>query len=280
MTDTHPMNLLPGQSMMEEADHQPMERRLRAGERYRALRLPARAWIVIRLDGRGFSRLTAGRFHKPFDDDFRDLMVSAARAVFDDFRGLYACTHSDEISLAFDPHWNLFGRRLEKLVSVSAGLASAAFTQASGRPAHFDSRVWLSEDRRQVIDYFKWRQLDAYRCALHGWNYWTLRQRGLGAQEAARRLHGQGGRALWRRLREAGIDFGRLPAWQRRGVGLYRERYAKTGYDPRKQDMVSAERRRLRIDHELPAGRAYAEFLRKRLLACPEDEGRDCHAAG
>jgi hypothetical protein len=35
------------------------------------------------------------------------------------------------------------GRELEKLVSVSAGVASATFTKESGRSAHFDSRLWL-----------------------------------------------------------------------------------------------------------------------------------------
>src|SRR5207249_1656476 len=67
-----------------------------------------------------------------------------------------------------------FDRKLEKVVSLSAGIASAAFTQACGVPVHFDSRVWLGADAALVVDYFRWRQADAARCALHGWCYWTL----------------------------------------------------------------------------------------------------------
>ena len=101
------------------------------------------AWTVIRVDGRGFSRFTEQRFDKPFDARFSELMVDTAQALLTEFGGRYAYTESDEISLLLDPAWELFGREVEKLVSLSAGIASAAFTHGGGEPAHFDSRAWL-----------------------------------------------------------------------------------------------------------------------------------------
>jgi tRNA(His) 5'-end guanylyltransferase len=53
------------------------------------------------------------------------------------------------------------GRELEKLVSISAGVASATFIRESGRSAHFDSRLWLGISQQSVLDYFRWRQADA-----------------------------------------------------------------------------------------------------------------------
>ncbi len=58
-----------------------------------------------------------------------------------------------------------------------------------------------------------------------------------------------------------GIDFDALPLWQRRGVGLYWERYEKPGFDPLRQVPVTAVRRRVRVDLELPAEEDYARFL-------------------
>ena len=57
------------------------ESRMRALEYYHSLRLVPGAWTVIRVDGRGFTRLTGSRFEKPFDPRFRDLMADAAEAL-------------------------------------------------------------------------------------------------------------------------------------------------------------------------------------------------------
>ena len=146
---------------------------------------------ILRLDGRGFSRFTETRFEKPFDARFHDGMVQTAQAVLEDLQGLYAYTESDEISVLFPRDWDLFDRELEKAVSLSAGLASAAFSLACGTRVHFDSRAVLAAEDEQVVDYFRWRQADAARCALNGWTYWTLRKAGQGVAEATAALEGK-----------------------------------------------------------------------------------------
>lgn len=154
------------------------EKRMRALEHFHSLRLPPEAWTVLRVDGRSFTRFTETGFEKPIDTRFQQMMRQTAQALLEELHGIYAYTESDEISVLFNPGWDLFDRELEKLVSISAAIASATFTHASQRIVHFDSRVWLGSDTSQVVDYFRWRQTDAERCALNGWCYWTLRQAG------------------------------------------------------------------------------------------------------
>ncbi len=256
---------------MEASD---IDTRMRALERYRGLRIEPDAWTVLRLDGRAFTHFTAGRFAKPFDARLRDLMVAAARSLMEDFHGLYACTHSDEISVLFPPGWRLFDGRVEKLVSVSAGLASAAFTRACGSAACFDSRIWQGESEADALAYFRWRQQDAARCALHAWCYWRLREQGLSVEAAVGELAGLDSDGQRRLLAEMGTDPERLPLWQRRGVGLCWETVEKPGYDPLRAIEVTARRRRIRLEMELPAGEAYVQWLGG-YLAASKGQGDD-----
>jgi tRNA(His) 5'-end guanylyltransferase len=247
--------------------HRDFEARMRALEYFHGLRLLPGAWAVLRLDGRGFSGFTAPRFEKPFDARFSDLMVGTAQAVLEQFQGVYAYTESDEISVLFAPEWDLFDRELEKLVSLSAALASATFTLACGEVVQFDSRVWLGARAGLVVDYFRWRQTDAARCALNGWCYWTLRKAGQGVGPATAALKGKGMAAKNELLFQQGINFNEVPAWQRRGIGLYWEEYDKEGFNPRTGEKVVARRKRVKIDRELPMKEEYAALLRRIMQA-------------
>jgi tRNA(His) 5'-end guanylyltransferase len=244
---------------------------MRALEYFHGVRLLPGAWVVLRLDGRGFSRFTAG-FQKPFDPRFHELMVRTAQSLLEQLQGLYAYTESDEISVLFRPDWELFDRELEKLVSLSAGLASATFTHACGQVAHFDSRVWLGARRSLVVDYFRWRQADATRCALNGWCYWSLRQQGRSSAEATAALKGQGLAGKNELLFRHGVNFNEVPAWQRRGTGLYWEECVKEGFDPRQQQPVRVARRRVKVDEELPVKEECGVLLRRLMQANPAAE--------
>lgn len=146
---------------------------MRRGEWFHSLTAPSGMWTVVRVDGRGFTRFTeAMRYEKPFDARFRDLMEACASAVLQDMGGIYAFTESDEISVLFRPEWDFFSREVEKIISISAGIASATINRHLPGPMpaapHFDSRIWIGAGERAVIDYFRWRQNDAARCALNG----------------------------------------------------------------------------------------------------------------
>jgi tRNA(His) 5'-end guanylyltransferase len=243
------------------------ESRMRALEVFHALRLPPGAWIILRLDGRGFSGFTETRFEKPFDARFHDGMVQAAQAVLEDLQGLCAYTESDEISVLLPRSWNLFDRELEKAISLSAASASAALTLTFGTRVQFDSRAIVAAEDEQVMDYFRWRQADAARCALNGWCYWTLRKAGRSVADATAALHGQSVAEKNELLFQAGINFNDVPWWQRRGTGLYWETYEREGYNPKLAQEVVTTRRRIKVDRELPIGEEYANFVGRRMRA-------------
>lgn len=244
-------------------DTDEFEQKMRDLEYFHTLRCLPGAWIVLRLDGRGFTKFTERYgFEKPFDFKFQDVMRQTAQALLEELHGIYAYTESDEISVLFRQNWDLFDREVEKLISISAAEASATFTLACQQVVHFDSRIWLGVDHSQVIDYFRWRQEDAARCALNGWCYWTLRKEGKSPAEAMSVLRGTSVSFKNELLFQRGINFNSLPLWQRRGTGLYWERYEKVGYDPLRKMETVALRRRVKIDEELPMKDDYATFIR------------------
>jgi tRNA(His) 5'-end guanylyltransferase len=238
------------------------EAKMRSLEYFHSLRLLPGTWVVIRVDGRSFSRFTETSFEKPFDPRFHEYMTATAGALLDELQAIYAYTESDEISLLFRPEWVFFDRELEKAVSVSAGIASSTFTKTSGECVHFDSRVWLGAKKSLVVDYFRWRQTDATRCALNGWCYWTLRKDGKSVAEATALLEQKSVAFKNELLFQHGINFNDLPAWQRRGAGLYWEQYQKEGYNPKEQRKVTCVRRRIKVDRDLPIKEDYAKLLR------------------
>ena len=222
-------------------------------------------FMVARLDGRSFTRLTKEvcQFESPFDERFRDLMVATAEALMNcGFRVIYAYTESDEISLLFDPDEQLFGRKLRKYNSTLAGEASAQFSIKLGQPATFDCRISQLPNLELVVDYFRWRNEDAARNALNSWCYWTLRKQGQNEQEATKGLLGLSVGQKNELLFQYGINFNDLPNWQKRGVGLYWEEYDKPSLNPITNQEVTARRRRIRTDFNLPMKDEYGEFVR------------------
>jgi tRNA(His) guanylyltransferase len=248
-------------------DPNEFEAQMRALEYFHSLRVLPGAWRMIRVDGRSFSRFTQTGFEKPFDERFHGYMVKTASTLLEALHGFYAYTESDEISFLFPPQWNMFDREVEKLVSISAGVASANFTHHAGVPVTFDSRIWVGVSQELVIDYFRWRQADAARCALNGWVYWTLRNDGKSMSEATAEMHRMTVAQKNEKLFQHGINFNDLPLWQRRGTAAYFEVVERTGYDPHRQVKTTYQRRRLKVDEELPMKEQYASLLQSLLTA-------------
>lgn len=238
-----------------------LETRMRGHEYFHRLRVLPGAWTVIRVDGRSFTTLTRSGFDRPFDTRFHEAMVQSAEALLVELDGVYAYTESDEISLLMSRETALFDREVEKLVSVSAGMASATFSHALGMAAHFDSRLWIAAAWPDVVDYFRWRQADATRCGLNGWCYWTLIKSGETPASAHAMLEGASFADKNELLFQRGINFNEVPLWQRRGTGLLWEQYAKQGLDPRTSTITTTSRRRVRREESLPSGEAYRAFI-------------------
>ncbi len=222
-------------------------------------------YMVARLDGRSFTRLTkeVHEFEAPFDERFRDFMVETTEHVMDcGFRVIYGFTQSDEISLLFHVDEDAFGRKVRKFNSVLAGEASARFSLLLGDAACFDARISQLPSAAHVVDYFSWRSEDAHRNALNAHCYWTLRREGQGAREATQALVGMSvadkNEFLFQR---AGLNFNDVPRWQKRGTGVYWETFEAEGHNPVSGENEPTTRRRLKRDLELPMKEQYREFI-------------------
>ncbi len=237
------------------------EQRMRSLEYFHTLKILPDTWVIIRVDGRKFSRVTAEHFEKPYDPVMHRAMVEAAEVLLRQMQGVYCYTESDEISVAFAPAWTMFDREVEKIVSLTASMASTTFSLATGIAAHFDSRIWVSALREDVVKYFHWRQADAARCALYNWCHWTLLGEGNSAQQATAILHQTDVAFKNELLFTRGINYNEVPAWQRRGTALYWESFEKEGFNPVAKTVQTTQRRRLVHNEELPRKEAYTTLL-------------------
>jgi tRNA(His) 5'-end guanylyltransferase len=164
--------------------------RMKAYEACYDVRVPARTYTIIRLDGKGFSKYTS-MFQKPFDDNLSNVMDAATIELCKMLNPKFAYTQSDEISLVFTDIENIeseliFDGKVQKLCSISASKVTQAFNKkmlqvvAMNTPpqefvnkimsgdmpeidATFDSRVFIIPDFREVSNYFIWRQQDCTR---------------------------------------------------------------------------------------------------------------------
>ena len=226
-------------------------------------------YMVARLDGRNFTRLTKEicKFEAPFDVKFRDLMVHTLKHLMDcGFKIIYGFTESDEISILFSQKEDTFSRKVRKYNSILSAEASAVFSMKLGKIAAFDCRVVPLPTIERVQDYFLWRQEDAHRNSLNSHCYWLLRKEGKNIQEATNALKGKSVSYKNELLYSKGINFDKLPAWQKRGVGVWKEEFEKNGYNPITQKEEKAIRNKIKIEYELPLGRNYAEFIRNLIL--------------
>ena len=245
---------------------------MRSFEWFHAVAVPPEQYIILRLDGRGFTKFTeAAGFEKPFDLGFSGLMRGACDALVTEFDAVYGFTESDEISVLLRREFDLYDREIEKLISISAGFVSSKFASLAVRDfgwkeelpiAAFDCRIWFAGSQERVVDYFRWRAADAARCGLNSWAYWTLRKKdGLSKAQATSALHGKGPAFKSDLLFQRGIKFNTLPAWQKYGVGFRWEEYDKQGINRKTGAQTTAKRRRLITDINLPMNDAYSQYL-------------------
>jgi tRNA(His) 5'-end guanylyltransferase len=243
-----------------------LDRKMRVYETLRDRIVPPEIFIVARIDGRNFSRLTKEvyKFEAPFDTRFRDMMTETVKHLMNcGFNVLYGFTESDEISLLFDRGENAFKRKTRKFNSILAGEASAKFSLLLGNLACFDCRISELPNEGLVIDYFRWRDEDTSRNARNAHCYWLLRRQGKNASEATEFLLKKSVAAKNEFLFQNGINFNDLPNWQKRGVGLYWELFKGKGVNKKTQEETTFTRRRITVDLNLPMKEDYSDFIRR-----------------
>lgn len=130
--------------------------------------------LVVRLDGRGFSKFTKG-MTRPFDVDFREIMEATAEYLSKKTDAIIAYTQSDEITLVYNPNRIFFNGKKQKVVSTLAAMASAFFAVKASQVwpekvekslPTFDCRAYNVESRNEAVNGVLWRVKDCRRNAI------------------------------------------------------------------------------------------------------------------
>lgn len=212
-------------------------------------RLMRRTPIIIRIDGRAFhtftKKLVADKpfighetAHQivdptladgPFSHTLHTVMMDTAAVLHQELQtSVFVYTQSDEISILlkdWDKHetqqW--FGGNLQKIVSLSSSIATAAFNHWFDREtnktpiwfkdlAQFDARAF-NIPVEEVTNYFIWRQQDASRNSVQMYGHFHFSQK---------EMHGKNNNQVQDMLMEQkGVNWNDCETWKKRGSCVY-----------------------------------------------------------
>ena len=128
--------------------------------------MPRRSAVVVIIDGRAFHTFTKG-FARPYDKLFASCMWETARKLCENVEGCrFGYTQSDEITLILADWENLktepwFGNNLQKIVSISASMATIFFHEAMADRIHDICYSWSN------LDWNNKEEMDENRNRLH-----------------------------------------------------------------------------------------------------------------
>jgi tRNA(His) 5'-end guanylyltransferase len=218
-------------------------------------------YIMVRLDGVGFSRLTKELgIEKPFSKFFSDCMVQTVKTLMEEVPEIaYGYTQSDEITLVFQRDTQYFGRRPEKIATVLAGKASSIlrFELEHSLYVHlhpsFDARVIVMPTRQHVQENLHWRIEDSVKNCRNLLVFWGLVMGGATHSEATSRMQNKA--VGWQNdylFVHHAINFNEVAGWKKRGSILYRKKTVVQGYNPMLKKATKAIRSIIHIDQEIP----------------------------
>ncbi|MEM3694935.1 MAG: tRNA(His) guanylyltransferase Thg1 family protein [Candidatus Bathyarchaeia archaeon] len=196
--------------------------------------IPPETPFFLRIDGWRFQKLSEDiGAKKPFDEKFAKCLVYSAETIFKaGFDPTLVYVASDELNILFLEE-SPFNRRVEKIDSVIPSLASTAFALCVEKlfkkkpTVAFDSRIVVVSSEDRIIKYLAWRQSDLWRNHNNAYAYWLLRKNGCKPSEASRKLRGLKTEELHEIAFKHGLNLAETPAWQRRGILIYKEPYTK-----------------------------------------------------
>lgn len=212
--------------------------------------LTRRTPTIIRIDGKAFHTFTKG-FKRPFDMVMMKSMWETAKYLCENIQGCkIAYVQSDEITLLLTDYKELntaawFDKNIQKMVSVSASMATLAFNKAFEisidnilhgsdfatlneyvktkdkylkkiDSALFDSRVF-NIPKEEVCNCFIWRQVDATRNSIEmvGRYYFSHKELfKVNCNQIQEKL-----------FQEKGINWNDYPVYQKRGSCIVKEKY-------------------------------------------------------
>ncbi len=251
-------------------------------------KLTPRSYVIIRIDGKNFSKYTA-KLDKPFDVSLSDAMNHTAMALCEEFNCKFAYTQSDEISLLITDIGNLeaemiHGGSIQKLCSLTASVATAKFNEVRNiqkikskfedygkisphelcinclsfpNQAYFDARVFIVPNQIEVVNYMIFRQQDGTR------NSVSMAAHALLGHKAT--MNKSGAEKQEMMFQEKGVNWNDYPTKFKRGVVIKKEYYEKDV--PNSHSGITAStcetvtRTRWSIDTETPIFTQDKEYL-------------------
>lgn len=185
--------------------------------------------FAVRLDGVGFGKALKD-FEQPRDPKVHLALVKTCYELMRFFNCDACYTTSDEISMFFLKYVPYSGR-VEKIVSITASVASANLSLQLKRPLYFDSRI-IKVDLRDLEKYYLYRVrtgFNNYVCQLYHKVF-----KGKETPHLSQMI---------KELKEQGIDIGKKPSWVLYGSLVHWATLEKIGYNPITGEQVVAERR-------------------------------------
>jgi tRNA(His) 5'-end guanylyltransferase len=215
--------------------------------------------VIIRVDGCHFHTYTKG-CKRPVDDGLVEVMNITAKHLCKNIQGCQmAYVQSDEISLLLNNYQTLdtqpwYDNSVQKMVSVSAAMASVAFTTNSWKiwgfdaygplikEAYFDGRAFVLP-KEDVCNYFLWRQQDATR------NSVQMLARTLYSHK---QLINKNNSELQELIFQKGFNWDKCPTSQKRGRCIVKTSAVKPATNPKTGQTVMVERSEWTVDNETP----------------------------
>lgn len=260
-------------------DHSNLGTRMKAYENCYRLYLPKRQAVIVRIDGRAFHSFTKG-FAKPYDVIFARAMQDTTKQLCENIGGCkFGYQQSDEISLVLTDYESIntepwFGNNLQKIVSISAAMATFFFRQNfiaaitsdpkddkeqehfkaySEKLAVFDARAFIIP-REEVVNYFYWRQLDCVRNSIQSAGQANFSQK---------ILQNRNCNQIQEMLsQEKGINWAQdYPTWFRNGIACYKKPINITAFTGE-----ITERNKWFIDKDIPMFSANPDFVNKYVI--------------
>ena len=256
--------------------------------------LTRRTPVIIRIDGKAFHTFTKG-MRKPFDKVLMNVMQETMKSLCENIQGcVFGYTQSDEITLVLTDYEAItteawFGNNVQKMVSVSASMATQYFNKYFKREysrycgenldapvtegereyretlyikfdkALFDSRVFILP-KEEVCNCLIWRQQDATRNSIE-----AVGQAYFSHKERHKKTCNQIQDMLWK---ERKINWNDYPVDCKRGSCCVRKEFTEEQYPKDFLENPDAEstyivRKRWVIDKEPPIFTQDREYVER-----------------
>ena len=190
-------------------------------------------WIVVRVDGNGFSEFVKNhKWIKPMDQRGVDLMVKCASRVCEKFRDIrMAFGQSDEFSFVLPKKCNLWKRREAKLVSSFCSYFASSFVFSwpeffpdtpLQEPPAFDGRCILFPSDQNLRDYLSWRQADTHINHTLNCCFWVLVEKeGLSPADAQKKISGTNTGQKNEMMFQHGLNYNNEPEQYKKGTFIF-----------------------------------------------------------